>query len=108
MRATICDVCKQPIVEGKLELIELTIKRPYSDEEGKAGEEVDLCYTCFTSPVILSEMRRTRTRKPKAKVAKGSRKRTLTAAQLPVENVQSSTGSPMPERSVILSGVQPT
>jgi len=51
-KAVICDVCKTPIESG-------------TEIPMKIGERqiVDLCDTCFSSPVILSEMRRTRTRK---------------------------------------------
>ena len=59
MKATICDYCKQPI-ENETKHYNLVV-----DEEPK-----DICFTCFNSPVILSECRRTRTRTVKPKVGR--------------------------------------
>lgn len=63
-KAIICDICKQAIAEH--DNMTLTV----------AGEELDLCALCYTSPIILSEKRRTRTRKLKAKVGRPKGKKT--------------------------------
>ena len=63
MKATICNVCKLEIAEANGHLVEV------------GGVGWDICDICFSSPIILSECRRTRTRKPAPKTGrpKGSR-----------------------------------
>lgn len=65
MKTTICDVCKKPIA-GIYRIVKVSFP-PDFEESNPAPIEKDWCMECVQSPVILSEMRRTRTRRVKAK-----------------------------------------
>ncbi len=70
MQTTICDVknCGKPI--ATIDIRKVTVKF-----DGEDPYEYDICKECFTSPLILSEMRRTRTRKKPAKTQGGRKRR---------------------------------
>jgi hypothetical protein len=77
----ICDYCGAPIEGGKGHMVEIDRKAETPLSHGK-----DMCFDCYQSPVILSEHRRTRTRKPaKPKVGrpKGSVKKREAASEPP-------------------------
>lgn len=48
---------------------------PHEDFVSRYGQ--DCCTSCFTGSIILSEMRRTRTRKPKAKIGRPRKVKTV-------------------------------
>ncbi len=80
MKATICDFCKTAIDQDST---------PYVMRIDDRGP-IDMCLTCYDSPVIISELRRTktRTRKPKIGRPKGSKTRTTPQPMVVDETVK--------------------
>ncbi len=80
MKAMICDFCKTAIDQDST---------PYVMRIDDRGP-IDMCLTCYDSPVIISELRRTRTRTRKAKIGrpKGSKSRKETQPMVVDETVK--------------------
>ena len=77
MKAVICDVCKQPI-DPDMKFYQFVFGM-VAEKGINARMDTqpirDMCLVCFGSPILLSEMRRTRTRKPRAAKPKVGRPR---------------------------------
>jgi len=77
MKATICDVCKNPIAEAArkftVTIHEVSVEADHCDDM-----VLDMCADCYFNPVILAEMRRTRTHR-KAKVGRPRKPKTTPA-----------------------------
>lgn len=62
MKATICNICES-VIESDGHTLKI-------DDATQDFMIWDVCPTCWSSPIILSEKRRTKTRKPRPKVGR--------------------------------------